>query len=35
MASTGAVGRASKIKPVPLEAMSKHYAKGELDPGIK
>ncbi len=30
----GAAGQASKIKPMSLEAMSKHYAKGELDPKV-
>jgi len=28
----GAAGQASKIKPVPLSAMARRYAGGELDP---
>src|SRR5690606_15340928 len=30
----GAAGQASKIKPISLEAMSKRYASGELDPKV-
>jgi fructose-bisphosphate aldolase class II len=30
----GTAGNASKIKPLPLSAMAKRYAKGELAPKI-
>jgi fructose-bisphosphate aldolase class II len=32
MEEFGTAGQASKIKPLPLEAMAKRYAKGELSP---
>ncbi|HYD32504.1 MAG TPA: class II fructose-bisphosphate aldolase [Azospirillaceae bacterium] len=30
----GAAGKASKIKPLPLDAMARRYAKGELAPAV-